>query len=138
MAGYSTIKSAYKTLIIRNTSGGAVSVSGATIAPGKSKEVAAYVFMQDKFRSNELATLIRRGSINVSLSVGGAAGLALSADDLLGAEAPLQLPWTSVQSAPTASFPAFGDVPVGTLMFDTTTSKLMLSDGSAWVDVTGT
>ncbi len=136
--GYRTIKSAYKTLIIRNTAGTAVSVSGATVAPGKSREVAASVYMQDKYRSNELARLVALGKISVALSVGGAAGLGLSAADLLGAEAPLPTPWTSVQSATTAAFPGFADVPVNTLMFDTTTSKLMLSDGTAWVDVTGT
>lgn len=131
--GYRTIKSAYKTLILRNTSGGAVSVSGATIAPGKSKEVAASVFMQDKFRSNELAALVRRGALSVSLSVGGAAGISLSAPALLGIEAPLLLPWTSVDSYTTVLLPAVADVPVGTVFYDSTLAALVYNNGSAWV-----
>jgi len=131
--GYRTIKSAYKTLVIHNTSGGAVSVSGASIAPGKSKEVAAWVFMQDKFRSNELATLVRKGKLAVALSVGGAAGFQLSADALLGIEAPLQLPWTSVQSFATVDLPAVTSVPMGTVYFDTTLATLVTNDGAAWV-----
>lgn len=131
--GYRTIKSAYKTFVITNTSGDAISVSGATLSPGKSKEVAAYVYMQDKFRSNELATLVRRGKISVALSVGSSAGLALSANDLLGIEAPVPLPWTSVPSYPTVSLPAVTTVPVGTVVYDTTLGALVYNDGAAWV-----
>lgn len=43
-----------------------------------------------------------------------------------------------VEQGATAARPAFADVEVGTEFFDTTLGKPVWSDGTAWVDSTGT
>ncbi len=126
--GYRTILSAQKMLNVKNTTGYALSLSGASIAPGKNKDVPAWIFSQDKFRSEELATLISRGSASVTLN-----GYPLTADAVRGLESPLATPLVVAPSMPTASLPAPASVPIGHVVFDTTLGALVTNDGAAWV-----
>ena len=126
--GYRTIKSANKVFVLRNTTAQTLSVSGATVLPGKSREVAAWVFMQDKFRSGELAALMAKGKLTVSLD-----GMPMSVEAISGLEAPIAVAATRVAQFPTANLPAPADVPVGTVVFDTTLATLVTNDGAAWV-----
>jgi len=125
--GYRTIKSAEKVFVLKNTSGYALTVSGASVAPGKSREVAAWVYMQDKFRSGEVATLISKGHLSVTLG-----GMPVTADYMRGLEAPVGVPDARVPSMTTAEL-ALLTPAVGTMAFDTTLAALVTWDGSAWV-----
>ena len=133
--GYRTILSSPLRLTIQNTSGHRVVVSGANLAPGASREVARQVFVNDKFRAAELAELVTAGQIQVLLNGLGFVDYPFTVTDLTVLAA--NVAPKPIREYATAAFPAVGDVPVGTLAFDTTTSKLMYNDGSVWVDVTG-
>jgi len=126
--GYRTILSATKMLNVKNTSGYALSLSGASIAPGKAKDVPAWIFSQDKFRSEELANLIAAGRAAVTLN-----GYPITANAVRGLESAIATPVVLAPSMPTASLPAPTSVPIGHVVFDTTLGALVTNDGSAWV-----
>jgi hypothetical protein len=123
--GYRTILNASKTLRLKNLSGSSVSVSGATLAPGQTREVAASLYMQDRYRSNEISTLVRRA--------GAAEGLAYAADDLVGIEAPLADAVPVQKNVADTTALTASDYPAGTTFFDVAAGTLKTSDGSIWV-----
>jgi len=131
--GYRTILSSPMRLTIQNTSGHRVVVSGANIAPGGEREVAGQVFVNDKYRAEELSTLIRAGSIQVLLNGQGYVGYTLTADHVESLAASGVLPQQVIPMLPTASLPANTDVPVGFMAYDTTLTALVTNDGAAWV-----
>ena len=126
--GHRTINSADALFRINNVSGEGVGVSGISLTPGETKTVAAWVFLQDRFRSEELNALAAAGRIQVVLLQGGYEYV-LSAEDLIGLEAPI------AEFTPPAytTLPAASGFPVGYVVFDATGSALVTSDGSAWV-----
>jgi len=126
--GYRTIKSAAKVFVLKNTSGYGITVSGGSIAPGKSREVSAAVFMQDKYRSNELSALISRGVITATLN-----GMPVSAELARGLEAPIGMPDARTPLMTTAETALLTTAPPGTVVFDTTLSALVTWTGVAWV-----
>ena len=124
-----TINSAEALFRINNVSGEGVSLSGISLAPGEVKTVGAWVFAQDKFRSDELTALIAAGKVQVQYSEGGYV-YTLDEDDVRGMEAPLAQ-FVPPGFAATA-LPDPADVPVGYVAYDETNKTLVVNTGSAW------
>ena len=131
--GYRTILSSPLLLTIKNTSSHRVVVSGANVAPGQQRSVAGQVFVNDKYRAEELADLSRQHAIQVLLNGLGYVNFVLSADQLTGLAATGVVPQGEVPSLATADLPANTDVPVGFRAYDTTLSSFVSNDGAAWV-----
>lgn len=130
--GYRTILSSPVTFKVMNTSGDRIVVSGGNLAPGKYREIAASVFANNKFRAEELAELARRNQIQVTINGNGYVNWALDVADLTALAATGVFP-TTVKAMATVDLPAVTDVPVGTVIFDTTLAALVTNDGAAWV-----
>lgn len=127
--GYRTIKSADKLFAITNLSGAPVALSGAYLAAGASKEVSAWVYEQDQFRSRELYELVYAGKIEVKVYGAGYMGYVLSAGQIAGLEAPL--PANVVTDYDTLANLNLGlndQVPVGFLAYDTASADLVIKD----------
>jgi len=130
--GYRTILSSPVRFKVQNTSGERIVVSGGNLAPGKYREVAASVYVNNKFRAEELETLARANKIQVLLNGGGFLDFALSLAEIVALAASGAMP-TVAKPMATADLPAVTDVPIGTTLFDTTLGALVTNDGSAWV-----
>jgi len=109
-----------------------VVVSGANLAPGNSRDVAAQVFMMDKFRASELVDLTTSGQLQVLLNGQGFVNYVMSALELTGLVAPVQ-PQQPVKMLATVDLPANTDVPVGYVAHDVTLGVLVTNTGAAWV-----
>jgi hypothetical protein len=131
--GYRTILSSPLLLTIKNTSGNRVVVSGANVAPGQSRTVAGNVFVNDKYRAEELAGLTRLHAIQVLLNGLGYINFVLTADQLTGLAATGVVPQGEVPQLATVNLPANTDVPVGFRAYDTTLIAFVTNDGAAWV-----
>lgn len=131
--GYRTILSSPLRVTIKNTSGQRICVSGANIAPGRTREVAGQVFVNDKFRAEELATLTRQHAIQVLVNGFGYVNYVLDADQLTTLAATGVIPQQEVPSLATVDLPANTDVPVGFRAYDTTLSAFVTNDGVGWV-----
>jgi len=131
--GYRTILSSPMRLTIKNTSGNRIVVSGANIAPGRQREVAGQVFVNDKWRAEELADLTRQGNIQVLVNGNGYVNFVLNADQLLALAATGVIPQEAVPVLPTVDLPANTDVPIGFRVYDSTLSAFVTNDGTAWV-----
>ncbi len=127
--GYRTLKSAEKLFAITNLSGAPVALSGAYLAPGATKEVSAWVYEQDQFRSRELAALVRASSVQVTVVGAGYTSYLMTAAQIDGLEA--QLPMSVVGNFDTLVNLNGGindTVPDGFLAYDTTGDDLVIKD----------
>jgi hypothetical protein len=130
--GYRTILSSPLRLTLRNTSAHRLVVSGATLPPGGTREVAGQVFVNDKFRAAELADLANGGYLQVLMNGLGFVNYLMSVDELIGLAATVQ-PQKPVKYVATVDLPANADVPVGYVAYDTTVGALVTNTGVAWV-----
>jgi hypothetical protein len=78
-----------------------------------------------------LHALASKGRIQVTLNGNGFTNWTLSNSDLVALAA--KIAPEPVRAMATADLPANTDVPIGTVMFDTTLATLVTNDGAAWV-----
>ncbi len=123
--GYRTILSSEKVINLKNMSSEGLGVSGAFLSPGASKDVSAWVFTQDKFRSEELRALVRAGRVQATLKYGGYSEV-LGMDQMLGMESPIPTGQVK-QVAAIADLPA-ADVPGGYMAYDVGAGVLYYND----------